>query len=49
MYLQASELAHTGLVGLNPFRAQRRTSFDYFYVAAAVVVALLVVVWAFLG
>jgi len=36
-------------VGLNPFRQQRRSPADYVLVAAAVVVTLLLVLWALLG
>jgi hypothetical protein len=40
---------HTGGVGLNPFRQQRRSNADYVMVAAALVVCLALVVWAFFG
>ena len=33
-------------MGLNPFRPQRRSPLDYVYVAAAVVVSLVLVLWA---
>jgi hypothetical protein len=36
-------------VGLNPFRQQRRSPADYVLVAAAVIVTLLLVLWALLG
>lgn len=36
-------------MGLNPHRQHRRSSWDYLYVGAAVVAALLVLAWAFLG
>jgi len=36
-------------VGLNPFRQQRRSPADYVLVAAAIVVTLLLVLWALLG
>jgi hypothetical protein len=39
----------TSLVGFNPFRTQRRSAADYVMVAAAMVVVLLLVLWAFLG
>ncbi|HUR18103.1 MAG TPA: hypothetical protein VMZ51_04085 [Acidimicrobiales bacterium] len=34
-------------VGFNPLRAQRRRSSDYVFLAAALVVSLLLVLWAF--
>jgi hypothetical protein len=37
------------LMGLNPFRQQRRSAADYVIVAAAVVVTLLLVLWALFG
>ncbi len=40
---------HTGGVGLNPFRQQRRSNADYVMVAAALVVCLALVIWAFFG
>jgi hypothetical protein len=36
-------------MGLNPFRQHRHTPADYLMVAAAVVVCLALVLWAFLG
>jgi len=36
-------------VGLNPYRKMRRSPADYAMVVGAVVVCLLLVVWAFLG
>jgi hypothetical protein len=36
-------------MGLNPFRQQRRSAADYVMVAGAVVVCVLLVLWAFLG
>ena len=33
-------------VGLNPFRQQKRRTADYVYVAAAVIVGILLVMWA---
>jgi hypothetical protein len=36
-------------VGLNPFRQQRRSYADYVMVAAALVVCIALVAWAFLG
>ena len=36
-------------MGFDPTRPQRRSSFDYWFVAAALVVAIALVVWAFVG
>jgi hypothetical protein len=36
-------------VGFDPTRKHRRSNFDYFYVAAAVLVCLALVAWALLG
>jgi hypothetical protein len=36
-------------MGLNPFRPQRRSIADYVMVAAALVVVVALVLWAFLG
>lgn len=36
-------------VGLNPHRVYRRRPSDYAFVIAAVLVALLLVTWAFVG
>jgi hypothetical protein len=36
-------------VGLNPFRAHRRSPLDYAFVGAAVLVCVLVVAWALFG
>jgi hypothetical protein len=36
-------------MGLNPHRQQRRSPWDYVFVGAAVVIALGLLVWAFLG
>jgi hypothetical protein len=36
-------------MGFNPFRQQRRSVADYVMVAAAVVVTLLLVLWALFG
>jgi hypothetical protein len=36
-------------VGLNPFHQHRRSSADYLMVAGAVVVCLVLVLWAFFG
>lgn len=38
-----------GIVGLNPFRQQRRTNADYVMVAVALLAVLALVVWAFIG
>lgn len=37
------------VMGLNPFRPQRRTPADYVFVAAGLIVCALLVVWAFFG
>ena len=39
----------TGGVGLNPFRQQRRSPFDYVLVAVALGVCVLLVAWAAFG
>jgi hypothetical protein len=36
-------------VGFDPTRKHKRTSFDYFYVAAGLLVAVALVIWAFFG
>ena len=36
-------------MGLDPTRKHRRTRFDYFYVAAALIVCVGLVLWALLG
>ena len=36
-------------VGLNPYRQMRRRRSDYAFVAAALVVAAVLVLWAFFG
>lgn len=36
-------------MGFDPQRQHRRTNFDYWFVAAAVVVCICLVVWAFFG
>jgi hypothetical protein len=36
-------------MGFNPHRVQRRSRWDYVFVAAAIVVCALVVAWAALG
>jgi hypothetical protein len=36
-------------VGLNPFRQHKRSNFDYAFVAAALVVCVLLVLWALMG
>ena len=38
-----------GVVGFNPFRAQRRRSSDYVLVAAALAVTFALVLWAAFG
>jgi hypothetical protein len=40
---------HTADVGFDPTRKHKRTSFDYFYVAAGVIVCVALVLWALLG
>lgn len=40
---------HTAHVGFDPTRKHRRSSFDYWYVAAGVLVCALLVVWALFG
>lgn len=39
----------TGAMGFDPTRKHKRTPFDYVYVAAGVVVCVLLVVWALAG
>ena len=34
-------------MGFDPTRKHKRTRFDYFYVAASVVICIALVVWAF--
>jgi len=36
-------------VGFDPTRKHRRSSFDYWYVAAGVLVCVLLVIWALFG
>jgi hypothetical protein len=36
-------------VGFNPHRQQRRSSFDYFMVAAAMAICIGLIIWAFFG
>lgn len=36
-------------MGLNPYRPQKRRVADYIFVAAALVVCALLIVWAFFG
>lgn len=40
---------HTARVGLDPYRAARRSPTDYLFVAAAVLACLALVAWAMLG
>jgi hypothetical protein len=40
---------HTSRVGFDPTRKHKRTRFDYFYVAASVIVCVALVTWAFLS
>jgi hypothetical protein len=39
----------TGAMGMNPFRPHRSSPADYLMVAAAAVVVIALVTWAFLG
>lgn len=39
----------TGPMGMDPYRPHRNSTADYVMVAAAVVVCVLLLVWAFLG
>jgi hypothetical protein len=36
-------------MGFNPHRTQRRSSWDYFFVASALLIAAALVIWAMLG
>ena len=45
----APSVGHTGFVGLNPFRARRRSWVDYVYVLAATTITIALVGWALLG
>ncbi|CAB4834289.1 unannotated protein [freshwater metagenome] len=40
---------HTALVGFDPTRKHKRTRFDYFYVAASVLICVALVTWALLS
>lgn len=42
-------LGHTGSMGLDPTRRHVRRRSDYVFVAAALIVAVALVAWAFLG
>ena len=42
-------VTHTGEMGFNPHRQYRRTTADYVMVAAAILVCLALVAWAFFG
>lgn len=37
---------HTARVGFDPTRKHKKTRFDYFYVAASVLVCVALVIWA---
>jgi hypothetical protein len=41
--------AHTDRMGFDPTRRYRRTRFDYVYVAAGLLVCVLLVIWALFG
>lgn len=47
--MRVNETLVSVLVGLNPFRQQKRSYADYVMVAAALAVCLALVVWALLG
>ena len=40
---------YAAAVGMNPFRPQKKSWFDYVFVASALVVACLLVAWAAFG
>ena len=42
-------MRHTGLLGMDPTRRHVRRNSDYVFVAAALIVAVALVAWAFLG
>lgn len=46
---ESASIDNTDCVGLDPTRTRRKSPFDYIFVVAAVIVALLLVVWALLG
>ena len=39
-------VGHTAPMGFDPTRTHKRTRFDYFYVAASVIVCVALVAWA---
>ena len=39
-------VGHTATMGFDPTRTHKRTRFDYFYVAASVIVCVALVTWA---
>ena len=47
--MRVNETLTSVRVGLNPFRQQKRSYADYVMVAAALVVCIALVAWAFLG
>jgi len=47
--MRVNETLTCPVVGLNPFRQQRRSYADYVMVAAAIVVCIALVAWALLG
>ncbi len=44
--LRQERAGDTGVMGFNPFRARRRSSADYLYVAAGLILTLSLVLWA---
>jgi hypothetical protein len=36
-------------MGFDPNRKHQRSTFDYFFVAGAIIICVLLVLWAFLG
>jgi hypothetical protein len=47
--MRVNETLTSLCVGLNPFRQQKRSYADYVMVAAALVVCIALVAWAFFG
>lgn len=45
----AADLGQTGCMGMDPTRRHVRRNSDYVFVAAALIVAVALVAWAFLG
>ena len=51
-HLTSPRMAGSGILdpmGFNPNRTHRRSNWDYLYVGSALVIALVVVLWAFLA